>query len=164
MKKHIIALAALGLPLAAMAQTVKVDFEDASGYKSVGVYDTWEESPFRLGTLKGNCAVVDNFISPTNELGEVVNDSKKILGVQRSRFGSNTFGARIDLNTPFDITPTYKYVHVKIYKPVKGRVMLVALGKRLTCATPCTRYAPPTPQSTQSGHTLCTVSRRLGTS
>lgn len=77
MKKHIIALAALGLPLAAMAQTVKVDFEDASGYKSVGVYDTWEESPFRLGTLKGNCAVVDNFISPTNELGEVVNDSKK---------------------------------------------------------------------------------------
>ena len=130
MKKHIIALAALGLPLAAMAQTVKVDFEDASGYKSVGVYDTWEESPFRLGTLKGNCAVVDNFISPTNELGEVVNDSKKILGVQRSRFGSNTFGARIDLNTPFDITPTYKYVHVKIYKPVKGRVMLVALGKR----------------------------------
>ena len=63
MKKHIIALAALGLPLAAMAQTVKVDFEDASGYKSVGVYDTWEESPFRLGTLKGNCAVVDNFIS-----------------------------------------------------------------------------------------------------
>ena len=40
MKKHIIALAALGLPFAAMAQTVKVDFEDASGYKSVGVYDT----------------------------------------------------------------------------------------------------------------------------
>ena len=130
MKKHIIALAALDLPLAAMAQTVKVDFEDASGYKSVGVYDTWEESPFRLGTLKGNCAVVDTFISPTNELGEVVNDSKKILGVQRSRFGSNTFGARIDLNTPFDITPDYKYAHVKIYKPVKGRVMLVALGKR----------------------------------
>ena len=130
MKKHIIALAALGLPLAAMAQTVKIDFEDASGYKSLGVYDTWEESPFRLGTLKGNCAVIDNFIDPANEDGVVVNDSKKILGVQRSRFGSNTFGARIDLNTPFDITPTYKYVHVKIYKPIEGRVMLVALGKR----------------------------------
>lgn len=130
MKKHIIALAALGLPLAAMAQTVKIDFEDASGYKSLGVYDTWEESPFRLGTLKGNCAVIDNFIDPANEDGVIVNDSKKILGVQRSRFGSNTFGARIDLNTPFDITPTYKYVHVKIYKPIEGRVMLVALGKR----------------------------------
>lgn len=130
MKKHIIALAALGLPFAAMAQTVKVDFEDASGYKSVGVYDTWEESPFRLGTLKGNCAVIDNFIAPTNEEGVVVNDSKKILGVQRSRFGSNTFGARIDLNTPFDITPTNKYVHVKMFKPIEGRVMLVALGKR----------------------------------
>ena len=34
------ALAALALPLATMAQTVKVDFEDASGYKSIGVYDT----------------------------------------------------------------------------------------------------------------------------
>lgn len=130
MKKHIIAFVAMALPFAAMAQTVKVDFEDESGYKSLGVYDTWEESPFRTGKLKGNCAVVDNFISPVDDFGNVVNDSKKILGVQRSRMGSNTFGARIDLNTPFDITPDYQYVHVKMYKPVEGRVMLVALGKR----------------------------------
>ena len=130
MKKQLIALAAMALPLTAMAQTVKVDFEDPSGYKSIGVYDTWEESPFRLGKLKGNAAVVDNFISPTNAEGDVVNDSQKILGVQRSRFGSNTFGVRVDLNTPFDITPTTQYVHVKIYKPIEGKVMLVALGKR----------------------------------
>ncbi len=113
-----------------MAQTTKVDFEDAAGYKSVGVYDTWEESPFRTGELKGNAAVIDNFLPTTNDNGDVVNDSKKIVGVQRSRFGSNTFGVRIDLNTPFDLTPEYIYVHVKMYKPLEGRVMLVGLGKR----------------------------------
>mgnify|MGYP007010789862 FL=1 len=113
-----------------MAQTTKVDFEDAAGYKSVGVYDTWEESPFRTGELKGNAAVIDNFLPTTNDNGDVVNDSKKIVGVQRSRFGSNTFGVRVDLNTPFDLTPEYIYVHVKMYKPLEGRVMLVGLGKR----------------------------------
>ncbi len=113
-----------------MAQTTKVDFEDAAGYKSVGVYDTWEESPFRTGELKGNAAVIDNFLPITNDNGDVVNDSKKIVGVQRSRFGSNTFGVRVDLNTPFDLTPEYIYVHVKMYKPLEGRVMLVGLGKR----------------------------------
>ena len=113
-----------------MAQTTKVDFEDATGYKSVGVYDTWEESPFRTGELKGNAAVIDNFLPTTNDNGDVVNDSKKIVGVQRSRFGSNTFGVRVDLNTPFDLTPEYVYVHVKMYKPLEGRVMLVGLGKR----------------------------------
>lgn len=124
------ALAALALPMNLMAQTTKVDFEDAAGYKSVGVYDTWEESPFRTGELKGNAAVIDNFLPTTNDNGDVVNDSKKIVGVQRSRFGSNTFGVRVDLNTPFDLTPEYVYVHVKMYKPLEGRVMLVGLGKR----------------------------------
>lgn len=124
------ALAALALPINLMAQTTKVDFEDAAGYKSVGVYDTWEESPFRTGELKGNAAVIDNFLPTTNDNGDVVNDSKKIVGVQRSRFGSNTFGVRVDLNTPFDLTPEYVYVHVKMYKPIEGRVMLVGLGKR----------------------------------
>lgn len=124
------ALAALALPINLMAQTTKVDFEDAAGYKSVGVYDTWEESPFRTGELKGNAAVIDNFLPTTNDNGDVVNDSKKIVGVQRSLFGSNTFGVRVDLNTPFDLTPEYIYVHVKMYKPLEGRVMLVGLGKR----------------------------------
>lgn len=124
------ALAALALPMNLMAQTTKVDFEDAAGYKSVGVYDTWEESPFRTGELKGNAAVIDNFLPTTNDNGDVVNDSKKIVGVQRSRFGSNTFGVRVELNTPFDLTPEYIYVHVKMYKPLEGRVMLVGLGKR----------------------------------
>ncbi len=131
MKTRYFALAALALPLAAMAQTtVSVDFEDPSGYKALGVYDTWEESPFRTGKLQGNVAVVDNFLPQTNADGVVLNDSKKILGVQRSRFGSNTFGARVDLNEPLSTTPTTIYVHVKMYKPCKGKAMLVGLGKR----------------------------------
>lgn len=130
MKYLSIALAALTFPLAAQAQTVKVDFEDASSYKALSVYDTWEESPFRTGKLQGNAAVVDNFLPQTNADGVVLNDSKKILGVQRSRFGSNTFGVRVDLNEPFSTTPSTVYVHVKMYKPTKGKAMLVGLGKR----------------------------------
>ena len=58
--KHYIALAALTLPLAASAQSNEIDFETTAGYKSVGVFDTWENSPFRTGTLKGNVKVVNN--------------------------------------------------------------------------------------------------------
>ena len=55
MKKLLIALCLL--PLAVMGQEIKFDTQD---YKSVGVYDRWEHSPFRTGELAGNCAVVDN--------------------------------------------------------------------------------------------------------
>lgn len=92
------------------AQRISFDTKD---YKAVGVYDTWEESPFRKGMLKGNCRVVN---------GQ--------LAVQRSRYGSNTFGARIDLKQTFELTHEYKYVHVFIHKPVGSRAMLVGLGKR----------------------------------
>ena len=51
-----------------------------------------------------------------------------MLGAQRSRFGSNTFGARIDLTDPFMLTPEMKYVHVVMQRPVKGRVMLIGIG------------------------------------
>lgn len=119
------------LPFAAFAQT-SIDFESESSYKSLGVYDTWPESPFRTGTLKGNVAVVNNHLSTLTdeETGTVVNGSSKILAVQRSRYGSNTFGVRVDLNKTFALTPTTQYVHVLINKPVEGRVMLVGLGKR----------------------------------
>ena len=48
MKLHtLLGLAALALPLTANAQaTVSIDFETADSYKSIGVYDTWENSPF----------------------------------------------------------------------------------------------------------------------
>ena len=110
------------LPVTLQAQTISFETQD---YKSLGVYDTWENSTFRTGALSGNFAVVDNHLKD----GEA-NPSEKILGIQRSRFGSNTFGVRIDLNETFELTPTVRYAHVMIHKPHAGRVMLIGLGKR----------------------------------
>ncbi len=127
--RNIFALAALALPLFASAQT-EITFE-TEDYKSIGVYDTWEQSPFRTGVLKGNYAVIDNHLQYVDDqLGIAPNGSSKILAVQRSRFGSNTFGVRIDLKETFELTPTAKYLHVKVYRPYGGRVMAVGLGKR----------------------------------
>lgn len=126
--RNYILLATLGLSLAASAQTINFETTD---YKSLGVYDTWEASPFRTGKLKGNYAVVDNHLAAVEDmLGYAPNPSKKILAVQRSRFGSNTFGVRIDLNKPFELTPQTKYIHVMVNRPYDGRVMVVGLGKR----------------------------------
>ncbi len=127
--KNIFSLAAMLLPATMMAQT-NITFEEQD-YKALGVYDTWEASPFRTGKLSGNYAVIENHLNYVDEQLEVApNDSKKILAVQRSRFGSNTFGVRIDLNETFELTPTTKYVHVMVYRPYGGRVMVVGLGKR----------------------------------
>lgn len=98
---------------------------DTEDYRTLSVYDTWGDSPFRTGELNGNVQVLDNHLA-----NEETNASTKILGVQRSRFGSNTFGAKIDLKETFDLTPTQRFVHVMIHKPVDGRVMLIGLGKR----------------------------------
>lgn len=128
--RKIIGLIALALPLSAAAQ-LSVGFEDEAGYKGLGVYDAWEESPFRKGTLEGNVKVIANELNEEDEiLGQVVNGTQKMLAVQCSRWGSNTFGARIDLKEPFELTTTTKYVHVFINKPTTGRMMLIGLGKR----------------------------------
>ncbi len=126
-KKHIL-WAALALPLTAAAQEITFETTD---YKAVGTYDSWEESPFRTGQLKGNVAVVSNHLNQVDEDLEMSpNATGHILGFQRSRYGSNLYGARIDLNTTFELTKTTKYVHVLIHKPTEGRVMLIGLGKR----------------------------------
>jgi len=126
--RNYILLATLGLSLAASAQTINFETTD---YKGLGVYDTWEASPFRTGTLEGNYAVVDNHLTSVEEmLGEAPNPSQKILAVQRSRFGSNTFGVRIDLNETFELTPQVQYLHVMVNRPYGGRIMVVGLGKR----------------------------------
>lgn len=117
------------LPIAMTAQT-NITFEEQD-YKALGVYDTWEESPFRTGKLNGNYAVIDNHLTYVDEQLEAApNDSKKILAIQRSRYGSNTFGVRVDLNETFELTPTTKYIHVMVHRPYGGRVMVVGLGKR----------------------------------
>ncbi len=111
------------------AQVAKVTF-DTDDYSAVGVYDGWENSPFRKGTLQGNVAVIDNPHTEMSDiLGRIPNATEKVLAVQRSRYGSNLFGARIDLTTPFALTPEIQYVHVLVHRPVSGRVMLMGLGK-----------------------------------
>lgn len=122
-------LATTLIPAAATAQvSVNFDTDDAA---NIGIYDSWEASPFRTGQLKGNVRVVPNELSAADPaLGQAPNPTSRMLAVQRSRFGSNTFGARIDLKQPFELTPQTKYVHVLIHKPVEGRVMLIGLGKR----------------------------------
>ncbi|MBP3614311.1 MAG: hypothetical protein J6J37_06005 [Bacteroidaceae bacterium] len=127
--RNIFSLATMLLPIAMTAQT-NITFEEQD-YKALGVYDTWEESPFRTGKLNGNYAVIDNHLTYVDEQLEAApNDSKKILAIQRSRYGSNTFGVRIDLNETFELTPTTKYIHVMVHRPYGGRVMVVGLGKR----------------------------------
>ena len=85
------------------------------------IYDAWEASPFRTGQLEGNIAITPN---PQQA------DAPAVLGIQRSRYGSNLFGARIRLEKPIQLSPTPQYVSTTILKPMPGRVMLIGLGKR----------------------------------
>ncbi len=111
------------ISFAGVASAQNIQFE-GKDFQGIGVYDTWEESPFRTGKLKGNYAVVDN---PERDS---VNNSYRVLAIQRSRYGSNTFGVRIDLREPFELTPTEKYIHLLVRRPYSGRIMVVGLGKR----------------------------------
>lgn len=114
------------------AQVVTFDAED---YASVGVYDAWEQSPFRTGQLAGNAAVVPNpFTDVDAELGFAPNTTANVLALQRSRFGSNTFGVRINLKEPFRLTKASQYLHVMVQladKPASSRMMAIGLGRRV---------------------------------
>ena len=139
MKKNILATCGLlfctSLLHAQTTEEVRIDFENQN-YKALGVYDTWHKSPFRsqnkqAAVLEGNVQVVSNIDKNYDEILKATpNASDNVLGFQRSRFGSNTFGARIDLKQPFALTKETKYVHVMIHKPKAGRTMLIGLGKR----------------------------------
>lgn len=139
MKKNILATCGLlfctSLLHAQTTEEVRIDFENQN-YKALGVYDTWRKSPFRsqnkqAAVLEGNVQVVSNIDKKYDEILKATpNASNNVLGFQRSRFGSNTFGARIDLKQPFALTKETKYVHVMIHKPKAGRTMLIGLGKR----------------------------------
>ena len=134
MKKNILFSAALMfLSLASSAQTT-ITF-DSQDYKSISVYDKWEESPFRTGVLSGNAAVTANPDVAVDEvMGVAPNPSDNVLALQRSRFGSNTFGVRIDLKEPIRMTKQLQYIHVMTYlkdKPADSRFMVIGLGKRV---------------------------------
>ena len=136
MKKNIILSAALMLfGLTAQAQT-KISFENED-YKAISVYDSWAESPFRAATptIDFDAAVVEN---PDTEVDAVMgvapNGSEKVVKLRRSRFGSNTFGVRIDLKEPIRVTKQLQYIHIMTYlkdKPTDSRMMVIGLGKRL---------------------------------
>lgn len=130
--KKYMCLAGLFFPIAAVAQQDKTlcDFETPESYVSVRAYDTCPTSPFNLNKLTGNVKVVNNDLLNGEDpaLGMAPNPSAKILGVQRSRYGSNTFGALVELAEPFALTKKTQYVHVKIYSPVDAPVMLIGLG------------------------------------
>lgn len=130
--KKYICLAGIMIPMAMQAQNQTIcDFETADSYKKVSVYDTWADSPFRTGRLKGNAKVVNNHLNDTDiTLGYAPNTSSKILGVQRSRFGSNTFGALVELKEPLALKKQTQYVHIKMYAPKSSKVMLIGLGNR----------------------------------
>ncbi len=134
MKKNILFSAALMfLSLASSAQTtITFDSED---YKSITVYDKWEESPFRTGVLSGNAAVTENpDVSVDEVIGMAPNPTGNVLALQRSRFGSNTFGVRINLKEPIRMTKQLQYIHVMTYlkdKPADSRFMVIGLGKRI---------------------------------
>lgn len=121
------------LSLASSAQTT-ITF-DSQDYKSITVYDKWEKSPFRTGALTGNAAVTDNPDVAVDEvLGVAPNPTGNVLALQRSRFGSNTFGVRIDLKEPIRMTKQLQYIHVMTYlkdKPADSRFMVIGLGKRV---------------------------------
>ena len=129
----ILSLLLLLLPSVVAAQ--HITFEGTDEYQGIGVYDTWEQSPFRIGLLDGShyVGLVENPDAEIDEtIGAAPNPSATVLAVQRSRFGSNTFGARIDLNEPLCLGTSKKYVHVLVCKPMveEASVMLIGLGKR----------------------------------
>ncbi len=131
MKKYILSALML-MGLSANAQTITFDTQD---YAKVSVYDNWVKSPFRTGELKGNAAVVANPNTAVDEVfGSAPDGTKNVVAVQRSRFGSNSFGVRIDLKEPFRLTKTNRYIHIMAYmpgKPVGSKVMVMGLGKRV---------------------------------
>ena len=134
MKKNILFSAALMfLSFASSAQTT-ITF-DSQDYKSISVYDKWEESPFRTGVLNGNAAVTANPDVAVDEvMGVAPNPTGNVLALQRSRFGSNTFGVRIDLKEPIRMTKQLQYIHIMTYlkdKPADSRFMVIGLGKRV---------------------------------
>lgn len=128
--KNLFAAGLLTLPLAAQAQTITFDSDD---YKAVGVYDSWEQSPLRDGRITPAVKVIPNHLSEYTTLSGIKpNETANIVGFQRSIYGSNLTGLRVDLKETFRLTKETRYVHVMINRPtnITTPMMLITLGKR----------------------------------
>ncbi len=124
-----IPLLALVFTVSAQAQTISFDTDD---YKKISVYDSWPESPLRDGRINPAVQVIANHLTEADsETGQQPNTSDHIVGFQRSRYGSNIAGLRVDLKQTFRLTKQSRYVHVMVNRPVTdSRLMLITLGKR----------------------------------
>ena len=100
--KNLMGAAALLWTLGGYAETTLCQFEETD-YNAISTYDYWDKSPFNTGKLTGQIDVVDNPYS------DDINGSGKVLAFQRSRYGSHLYGARIDLTTPIELSPTPQY-------------------------------------------------------
>ncbi len=111
------------------AQTITFDSKD---YKAIGAYDSWEQSPLRDGRITPAVSVLPNHLTQPDAItGTVPNATTNIVGFQRSRYGGNLCGLRVDLKQTFRLTKEPRYVHVMINRPMTdSNVMLVTLGKR----------------------------------
>lgn len=124
MKKIISILLLVSLALTVSAQE-NISFEN-SNIPAYSVYDKWEESPFNTGRLKGQIQVTEN-----PYIDNETNSTEKVLAFNRSRFGSHLFGAKVELSAPLHLSPTNpSYLHVMVHSPHKGKITLLALGKR----------------------------------
>lgn len=128
--KNLFSATLLTLPLAAQAQTITFDTDD---YKAVSAYDSWEKSPLRDGSITPAVQVIPNHLADYTTLAGIKpNETTNIVGFQRSRYGSNLTGLRVDLKETFRLTKETRYVHVMVNRPadITTPMMLITLGKR----------------------------------
>ena len=134
-KSFLLSAALMFFGFTASAQTA-ITF-DSDDYKKISVYDSWEESPFRAEepVIDFDAAVVANPDTEVDEiLGTAPNATENVVKLRRSRYGSNTFGVRIDLKEPIRVTKTLQYIHIMAYlkdKPADSRMMVIGLGNRI---------------------------------
>lgn len=107
---------------------------DTNDFIGIGVYDSSPNSPLRKGKIKGNAQVVANPMVVTDTIqSRVTNPTRYVVAVQRSRFGSNTYGVRIDLKEPIRMTKEEQFIHFLTLvpnKPAVSNMMVIGLGKR----------------------------------
>ena len=121
--KHFLFISLLMIAICSQAQQISFNT------KNISVYDSWEESPVRTGELGTHVGIIEEKDTKLRDAnGRLV--TTNILALQRSRYGSNLFGVRIDLPTPLRLTKTERYLHLKVLKPVKSRMMVIGLGRR----------------------------------
>ena len=100
------------------AQTTLSTFEYGltTGTKYI---DTWEQSPFNIGSCVNNTvAVIDNPYSDN------MNPTEKVLYFVRPYYSGDKSGVEVVLENPFIISANRQYIHVLIHKPTATRVYI----------------------------------------